>query len=104
MTTANIFTLQAKPEADPFTTDPAILLEAHICDQRRSYLVGFASEAQALIWASAHMKTHAIHELEERPIPSRYDALLDWLYPTCEHGLSADNCYGFDHYAQDWQL
>jgi hypothetical protein len=78
-----------------------IKLEFHICDQRRSYLVTFATEAQALEFAQRKASTHAIYELEEAPVDEQYGALLDYLYPTCEHGLSESNCYGPQHYYYD---
>lgn len=85
------------------TTD-RIALEIHICDQRRSYLVTFEgprAEDRALAFIDARWTTHAVHEIEDTPIDERYGRLLDQLYPTCEHGLSASNCYGPQHYYFD---
>jgi hypothetical protein len=85
----------------------SITLEIHVCDQRRvSYPVVFEGdgpdvEARALQFVKARSSTHAIYEIEATPIPEQYGQLLDWLYPTCEHGLSASNCYGPQHYYFD---
>jgi hypothetical protein len=81
-----------------------IKLEAHICDQRRSYLVTFATEAQALDFIARRSSTHAIFELEDAPIDQAHVKLNDVLHPTCEHGLSASLCYGPSHYASDEEI
>ena len=78
-----------------------ITLEIHICDQRRSYLAHFATEDQALKFVQARWTTHAVHELEDTPIPDTAAELLDLLYPTCPHGLSLSNCFGPQHYYFD---
>lgn len=75
-----------------------IVLDVHICDQRRSYLARFSTEAQAIDFMSVRGSTHAVTELEEYPVPRSCEKLLDVLYPTCEHGLSADLCMGPNHY------
>lgn len=79
-----------------------IALEIHICNQRRSYVAKFSTEEQALAFVAVRMDTHAIYEIESEPFD--YDAnpkLYDLLYPTCEHGMSASNCYGPQHYYYD---
>lgn len=108
-------------EADPA---PALVLDVHICDERRSYPVGFATEQQALdfiarktaeaeAWraetgAAPWAGGHAYSEIESSPIPEGWDRLYALLYPTCEHGLLEANCYGPDHWcrpdeiAQGW--
>lgn len=78
-----------------------ISLEIHIIDQRRSYRVSFATEAQALAFVTARSSTHAVWEIDELPIPATATALLELLYPICEHGLSLSNCYGPQHYYFD---
>ncbi len=78
-----------------------IVLEIHICDQRRSYRATFATEEQALSYVNARRSTHVVMEIEESPIPVSATALLDLLYPTCAHGLSESNCYGPQHYYYD---
>jgi len=40
-------------------------------------------------------------EVEGEPIDSRYRELLGFLHPLCPHGLSADSCYGPQHYYYD---
>lgn len=104
-----------------------IILEAHICDQRRSYRVAFEgpqAEDMALAFMSARSSTHVISEwliwnehwvcaphggdefyrqdvlAEDQPYAisgDKYPRLWMTLYPTCEHGLSASNCYGPSH-------
>ncbi|WP_200209117.1 hypothetical protein [Micromonospora coerulea] len=79
-----------------------IQLEAHICDQRRSYRVTFATEAQAIQFVQARSSTHVVTEIEEDG-GFDYDAypkLCDLLYPTCEHGMTGA-CYGSQHYYFD---
>lgn len=85
------------PAAAPIT------LQIHICDQRRSYKVTFTgpnAEDQALTFVTARSSTHAMDELEDTPVPDQYTRLLDWLYPTCEHGMKGA-CYGPQHYYMD---
>lgn len=89
------------------TASPAesIALEIHICDQRRSYLAHFEgpdAETMALQFIEPRGMTHAIYELESEPFDYyRYPKLYDFLYPTCEHGLSANLCAGPSHYPLD---
>lgn len=86
------------------TAPAAITLEVHICDQRRSYKVTFTgpnAEDQALTFVNTRSANHAFHELESALVPNQYTRLLDWLYPTCDHGLSASNCYGPQHFYYD---
>jgi hypothetical protein len=78
-----------------------IALEIHICDQRRSYVARFSTEDQDLAFAQAREHTHATYELEKEPVPQHWTRLLEYLYPTCLHGLSESNCYGPQHYYYD---
>lgn len=78
-----------------------IRLEAHICDQRRNYLVEFATEDQALKFIEEKKSTHAFHTFTNFPIDEKYTRLLDVMHPTCEHGLSEANCLGPDHYSRE---
>jgi hypothetical protein len=78
-----------------------IALEIHICDQRRSYIARFSTEEQAIAFLTVRESTHAPHEIETEPIPETCAALLEYLHPACEHGLSASNCYGPQHYWYD---
>jgi hypothetical protein len=96
-------------------TETATLL-IHICAARRAYRVTFSTEAQAIAFLSARTSTHNWDEIPDvfwpgsGSVPSTWRALLDYLYPMCEHGLSESNCYGPNHYmtaaqeeAMDWQ-
>jgi hypothetical protein len=95
---------------DTATAAPAagvIALDIHICAQRRSYRVTFTgpdAEAHALAFLAARTSTHAFAEIDSEPIDfsdGAYPLLHDFLYPVCEHGLSADLCYGPQHYYFD---
>jgi hypothetical protein len=94
--------------------DRMIALEVHICDQRRSYTARFANGDQAVEFIQQRLPSsptyaldlaaypygnHAFYELEDDPVippvgPVNQDVLrlLDVLYPTCHHGMSADLC------------
>lgn len=115
-------------------TNPPIVLEAHICDQRRSYKVTFEgpnAEAMAIAFMDARGRTHAIGEWIEfddaahvdpntgdfisyTQVPADeqphlidgnvYPQLYARLNPTCEHGMSAWLCYGPAHYVSDDEL
>ena len=76
-------------------------ISAHICAQGRSYEVTFTDEDQAIAWMRERSSTHAFHEIEEKPLPDTAAKLLDFLYPTCDHGLSASLCAGPGHYPPD---
>lgn len=79
-----------------------IALEIHICDQRRSYVARFATDAQAVAFVTARRSTHAVYELGDSPLdPGECPNLFALLYPECEHGMSASNCYGPQHYYFD---
>ena len=95
-------------------------LHVHICAERRGYNVTFSTEDQALAFLAPKASTHTWWELgadgqpegqDNAPsIPATWTRLLEFLYPVCEHGLSADLCYGPNHYmtadqerAMDWQ-
>lgn len=75
-----------------------ITLEVAICNQRRSYVAKFATEQQAISFIERKSSTHAFYEMD---VPDSAAALLEVLYPTCPHGLSASNCYGPQHYYFD---
>jgi hypothetical protein len=80
------------------------ILGVHICDQRRSYLVEFAREQDAIEFIRRRESYCAIYEPEECDIPRDFGRLLEVLYPTCPHGLSEDICYGPNHYATDAEI
>lgn len=93
---------------DTLASPQEIELEVAICDQRRSYLVTFSTEDQALDFIARRTPVidvkagiygnHAWFELPDRPIPATCTRLLEVMYPTCEHGLSAALCEGPNHY------
>lgn len=85
-----------------------IVLEVHVCDQRRSYKATFATEDQALAFIAPRGMTHAISEWDpENPTVTKENAprLFDRLYPTCVHGMSAWLCADpINHYPSDAQM
>lgn len=83
-----------------------VVLEIHICDQRRSYFAQFANEQQAIEFyrRKYESRNHAIFEIEEAGIPADFGRLHEVLNPTCEHGLSEALCYGPSHYASDEEI
>lgn len=81
------------------TATAPITMEVHICADRRSYMVEFATEAQALEFIKRKWSTHSICEVYEHPIDRAHLELLTLLYPQCEHGLSLDLCFGPGHYS-----
>lgn len=91
-------------------TDGTATLLIHICNQRRAFRVTFSTEAQAIDFLSCRTSTHNWEEIGTGSVPAHWTALLDFLYPVCEHGLSLDLCYGLNHYmsveqeeAMGWQ-
>jgi hypothetical protein len=95
-----------------------VTLGIGVCDARIYYEVDFYSASQALAFIerkSAEDKAngypygnHAVEELYDYPLapfgPLSEDtlALYDYLYPTCEHGLSAALCSGPMHYSDSF--
>lgn len=87
-------------------------------DQFKVYPILFATEALALAWDAAHPWEYdgvrsntyltgeaAPENLSEaeaalvRPLDPETDPVLyDLMYPTCEHGMNAHNCYGPMHF------
>lgn len=87
------------------TTAPAIVLDIHICAQRRGYRATFEgpdAETMAIDFLEARKSTHAFYDVESEPIDvNRYPLLAAYMDPECEHGLSLSNCYGPQHYYFD---
>ena len=80
-------------------------LHIHICAERRGYNVTFSTEDQAIAFLTPKSSTHAWWELNTEnsagprgSVPVSWIKLQEFLYPTCEHGMSADLCYGPDHF------
>lgn len=82
-----------------------IVMEAHICTERRSYKVTFSTEQQAIDFIKARWKTHVVREWEDGCIEwDQFLALYDLLHPLCDHGLSASNCMGPDHWCSPEEI
>jgi hypothetical protein len=83
-----------------------LVLDVHICDQRRSYRVTFApgNDQVAANFVNSRRNYCAIMELAEMDHDAPavdynvWPLFYDALYPTCEHGLSLQLCEGPDHY------
>lgn len=58
-------------------------------------------EERVIAYLTARRSTHSYVETEESPIDPQYEKLLDFLYPSCVHGLSAWLCEGPNHYPMD---
>jgi len=81
-----------------------IILQATVCETNHSYIVKFYgedAEARALSFIDRKGATHAFSEVEGEFIDQGYLALIEKLYPQCEHGLSAWLCVGPSHYPLD---
>jgi hypothetical protein len=65
------------------------------------YTARFPSEDAALTWIEERKSTHVFTELHDEPVPDDAERLLDYLNPSCEHGLSASLCAGPGHYPPD---
>ena len=83
------------------TAPGPIALDVHVCAARRTYRATFTTEAQAIDFITERSSTHAFWTVDSTPIPDGCTALLDTLYPTCEHGLSDALCAGPGHYPAD---
>lgn len=94
-----------KPPAE--TTDSVTLYVSGYGDVPFSYFVTFegpAAEALALSYVNARPDTY-FSETPLRPFSGEaFPQLAAKLYPTCEHGMSAWNCYGSSHYVRDDEL
>lgn len=83
-----------------------LVAEAHICAERRSYMVTFEGtdeeiDERASAWMAARSTTHAMHVDYIRTNLSRFPKVDAYLNPECSHGLSLSNCYGPGHYMPD---
>lgn len=78
-----------------------IALWANHCKKGTNFIVRFPDEDQALAWIKERASTHVVSQIESEPIPETAERLLDYLYPSCEHGLSASLCVGPNHYPMD---
>lgn len=67
----------------------------------------FATEDQAIKYATARRSTHIVSEIEDAPIDDTHAALLAYLYPTCHHGMDGRQCldpYGPHHFGTaEWE-
>lgn len=76
-----------------------LTMEAHICDQRRSYVVSWQGtdadvDTRAAEWMKERGMRYAFLDIEEYPVNwTRFPKVYAYLYPTCDHGLSLAGCY-----------
>lgn len=86
-------------------TTATLVLDVHICDQRRSYRATFCRDEDAAAFIAARGATHAFTILnDEDDDLDAFPATLDVLFPSCEHGLSAWLCAGPGHYPMDHEI
>jgi hypothetical protein len=91
-----------------FKAPTQVTLDVHICDQRRSYRVTFATERQAIEFVERKSQptdahpygNQAFFEVDECPLVPWFLALDAVLNPECEHGLAASLCSGPNHYGE----
>lgn len=87
-----------------------IMLDVHVCAtyvgsklySGHTFTATFAHESQAVEYIGRKSSTCAFYTRDDSPIDG-YAKLMDTLYPTCEHGLSASLCMGPGHYPTDEQ-
>lgn len=85
-------------------------LEMVVCGYR-SYVVKFYRECDVIDFIRRYERKneaqrdagqfgggYAWFALEDSPVPDQWDALYHLLFPTCDHGLSEDLCWGPNHY------
>lgn len=89
----------------PTTDTTDIVLDFHNCQTGAVVRTTWSAspmgpcDAHAAAYVLARRHTHAITEVA---IPDNCPALMDALYPVCEHGLSARLCAGPGHYPADY--
>lgn len=84
-------------------TENAIRFEAHICRERRSYLVTFSTDEQAAAFILSRYSTHVVRpetEADAELVMDTWPVTADLLWPTCEHGLSGSLCSGPNHFGE----
>ena len=69
------------------------------CTDNHTYRVTFATDEQAFAYLRPLGATHAWFLTDELAEVS--DTMADFLWPSCEHGLSAWLCAGPMHYPAD---
>lgn len=90
-------------EAHYLPAKPIALLMT-VCSTGHSYIARFYgedAEAHALDFFERKGMTHVIEEVEGEFIDQGYRRIIEKLYPTCEHGMSAHLCSGPQHYPYD---
>jgi hypothetical protein len=80
-----------------------IKLDVHVCAMRNTYTATFATERQAIEFIGRKSATCAFWTRDDSPMDG-YPELMEVLFPTCEHGLSASLCMGPAHYATDEEI
>ena len=87
------------------TQTPRLVLDVHVCDQRRSYRATFATDAAAVDFIARKSSTHAFavlndEEAEGDAIEAAFPLTIEALFPVCEHGLSLQLCSGPNHFGE----
>lgn len=91
---------------DTLTAPVTVTLTVHVCDQRRAYplVAAVGSDDRLAAFITRHQATHAIDvdtDTDLSILLVHFPATYAALFPSCEHGLSADLCGGPMHYAGD---
>jgi hypothetical protein len=90
-------------------TYPPIRFWVSVCDNPgvcfKVTFTGRNAEDMALEFMSRRSATHSFAEDEDHNTESlaQYPRYADRMFPSCEHGMSADLCEGPEHYATDAQ-
>lgn len=86
----------------PADTTDAITVEVSADGGWRTYLATFEgpdADTRAAAYITARSHSHSFAEMPTRPFSANaFPKVTALLYPTCDHGMSADNCHGFDHF------
>lgn len=98
--------LAANAVERPDDTTDSIALD--VSSDGQSYRVvfeGSTAEARATAYRAARTATHHFTEAPDAPFShGAFPQLAADLYPICEHGMSADLCYGPQHYCSDEEI
>ena len=73
------------------------------------FTASFATQAQAIAYATARTATHVVEELDSAPLDDTIHAeLINYLHPSCHHGMSLSLCmdpYGPHHFGtREWEM
>lgn len=84
----------------------SIVLEVTVLDQgQHSFKVRFfgpQAEDNALAYVERKDNgDYYFSDPEDEPVDAEFTRLIERLWPKCEHGMSANSCFGPQHYWMD---